>query len=238
LAKLLFGGGDADEAGFPFELLGISALLIFSAMAFTSHDYWLHRFTPRVWKALHMAVYAAYALIVVHVILGKLSSESGMEDTLYASMVMAGAIALVALHVGAAVREHRIDKGLWPMVQGAAPERWIDAGLADDIPEGRAKIVSPPDGERIAVFRHEGTVCAVANVCSHQNGPLGEGCIIDGLITCPWHGYQFKLHDGCAPEPYTDRIATYRVRLEGRRVFVDPTPQPLGASNPQVRLPG
>ncbi|MSO91755.1 MAG: hypothetical protein EXR01_09410 [Acetobacteraceae bacterium] len=181
---------------FPFELLGISALLIFAVMAFTSHNYWLHRFTPRVWKALHMAVYAAYALIVLHVILGELSSKSRMDENFDSIILIACVIALATIHLGATAREKRIDKRLWPIVRGAVPGSWIDTGLADDIPEGRARIVVPPNGERIAVFRYNGTVCAVTNVCSHQNGPLSEECIIDGLITCPWHGYQFKPQDG------------------------------------------
>ena len=56
--------------GFPFKALGIAALLILFLMAATSHDYWLVFLTPRVWKGLHMAIYAAYGLVVMHVALG------------------------------------------------------------------------------------------------------------------------------------------------------------------------
>lgn len=139
-------------------MLGISALLIFAVMAFTSHNYWLHRFTPRVWKALHMAVYAAYALIVLHVILGELSSKSRMDENFDSIILIACVIALATIHLGATAREKRIDKRLWPIIRGAVPGSWIDTGLADDIPEGRARIVVPPNGERIAVFRYNGTV--------------------------------------------------------------------------------
>jgi nitrite reductase/ring-hydroxylating ferredoxin subunit len=31
---------------------------------------------------------------------------------------------------------------------------------------------------------------------SIQNGPLGEGRIVDGCITCPWHGYQYRPDTG------------------------------------------
>src|SRR5215471_20673950 len=53
--------------GFPFKVLGIVALAILFLMAATSHDFWLVFLTPPVWKALHMALYVAYGLVVMHV---------------------------------------------------------------------------------------------------------------------------------------------------------------------------
>ena len=50
-------------------------------MAATSHDFWLLMLTPRSWKALHMAVYVAYALVVMHVALGYLQ-DAWMEARL------------------------------------------------------------------------------------------------------------------------------------------------------------
>ena len=55
----------ASLAAFPFELLGFFSLLILFALAATSHDFWLKQLSPSVWKALHMSLYAAYALIVM-----------------------------------------------------------------------------------------------------------------------------------------------------------------------------
>jgi hypothetical protein len=57
-------------------------------------------------------------------------------------------------------------------------------------PDKRARIVVARGGERIAVFRDGGRIGALSNLCAHQNGPLGEGCIVDGYVTCPWHGYR------------------------------------------------
>lgn len=47
--------------GFPFELLGVGALLILTILAVTSHDFWLHFLKPTLWKVLHMGIYLAYA---------------------------------------------------------------------------------------------------------------------------------------------------------------------------------
>ena len=66
------------------------------------------------------------------------------------------------------------------------------------------------------------------NLCAHQHGPIGEGRIIDGCVTCPWHGYQYRLEDGCAPPPFTEKLVTYRVRIAHGVVEVDPRPLPPG----------
>ena len=86
-------------------------------------------------------------------------------------------------------------------------------GPSRSIPDKCAPIVTVPEGERIAVFREARRSARCPNLCAHQNGPIGEGRIIDGCVTCPWHGYQYRLEDGCAPAPFTERLATYRVRI-------------------------
>src|SRR4029077_18889206 len=64
--------------GFPFKTLGIVTLLILFLMAATSHDYWLVFLTPSVWKRLHMALYAAYGLVVMHVALGVMQNDRNL----------------------------------------------------------------------------------------------------------------------------------------------------------------
>jgi len=62
-----------------------------------------------------------------------------------------------------------------------------------------------------------------------QNGPLGEGKILDGCITCPWHGYQYRLETGASPPPFVEKVPTFNVRIENGRVLVHPKPNPPGA---------
>lgn len=207
---------------FPFEVLGLGALAVLFLMAATSHDFWLKNLSPRAWKSLHMLVYAAYALLVAHVALGAMQSE---PSVLYPVVLGAGIVLLGSLHLAVGLRERRRDAD--PAVP--TPEAtWIDAGLVDDIPESRARVICPGTGERIAVFRHAGKLSAISNVCAHQGGPLGEGKVVDGCITCPWHGYQYLAHNGQSPPPFTEKIPTYRVRIEARRVLIDPRPLPPG----------
>ena len=80
----------------------------------------------------------------------------------------------------------------------------------------------------MALFRYDGKVSAISNVCRHQNGPLGEGKIVDGCVVCPWHGYQYRPHDGTSPPPFTEKVPTFRVKVAAGRVLVDPRPLPPG----------
>jgi nitrite reductase/ring-hydroxylating ferredoxin subunit/DMSO/TMAO reductase YedYZ heme-binding membrane subunit len=206
--------------GFPFKALGLAALIILFLMAATSHDFWLAFLTPPLWKSLHMALYVAYGLVVMHVALGIMQGER----TLLIPLMLFGGLAIVTLlHLVAGWRERATDRGIEPTADG-----WLAVAAPRDIPDGGARIVCAAGGERIAVFRDGDEIGALSNLCAHQHGPLGEGRIIDGCVTCPWHGYQYRLADGCAPAPFTERLATYRVRVKDGVVEVDPRPLPPG----------
>lgn len=217
-----------SPGGVPFEFLGFLALLIFALMAATSHDFWLANLGPSHWKLLHMGVYIAYLLVVAHVVFGVLRSET---NAIPIALLSIGATSIVALHIIAGAREvmrdHRHDASMTVSVDEHQIE-WVDVCSVDDIKPDRALIVQLQGHERIAVFRNNNTVSAITNNCAHQGGPLGEGKIVDGCVTCPWHGYQFKPDCGQSPPPYTEKIATYDIRVEGRRVLVKPEPNAPG----------
>jgi nitrite reductase/ring-hydroxylating ferredoxin subunit len=213
--------------GFPFEIFGVAALIILFLMAATSHDFWLHNLSPRWWKTLHMGVYVAYALLVMHVALGTIQAE---RSAAYPLLIGAGAAVLFALHVVVGWREVQRDRA----AQTMPTVGWMDITSVHEIPQDRAKVVRIKSGDRcdrVAVFRHgeQGEkISAVASVCAHQGGPLGEGKIIDGCITCPWHGYQYLPETGQSPPPYAEQIPTYELRIEGDRVMLHPEPNPPG----------
>jgi nitrite reductase/ring-hydroxylating ferredoxin subunit/DMSO/TMAO reductase YedYZ heme-binding membrane subunit len=206
--------------GFPIKALGLTGLSIMFLLAATSHDFWLAFLSPRVWKALHMLLYVAYGVLVMHVALGVMQHDRRIIIPLLLGSAFAG---VTLLHMLAAWRERQADRGGAPTA-----ESWIAVGAPDSIPDTCARIVTAPSGERIAVFRDGRQIGALTNLCAHQNGPLGEGRIINGCVTCPWHGYEYRLEDGCAPPPFTEKLATYRVRLRGGIVEVDPQALPPG----------
>ena len=200
---------------FPFQTLGVGALFIMFLMAFTSHDFWLKNLTPRIWKFLHVCVYVSYTLVVLHVFLGPLQFES---DPFLISVTLVSIALVVGLHLITGLNEIKQDSRVTDSVEG-----FIKVCLPSEIPEGQARIANLAH-ERVAVFKHKSEIYAISNVCSHQNGPLGEGRIIDGCVTCPWHGYQFNLKDGKSPPPFEDKVDTYEVRLMDGHVYVSEAP--------------
>jgi sulfoxide reductase heme-binding subunit YedZ len=216
--------------GLAHGLFGLIALVILFLMAATSHDFWLHNLTAPVWKAMHMGVYVAYASLVLHVMFGVLQGETHPALAWILALAAGG---LLSLHVAAARREAPVD--VMPAVTVNAPAaaddmetaRYVDVCAVDDIPERRA-VITCLSGERVAVFRYDGKVSALSNVCQHQNGPLGEGRIVNDCVVCPWHGYEYLPDTGASPPPFTEKVPTFNVRLVDGRVLVDPHPNPPG----------
>ncbi len=221
LVSVLVGNARyASLSNFPFQPLGLLALIILFLMAATSHDFWLTNLTAPVWKRLHMLVYVAYGLIVAHVLLGVLQSET---NPILAALLGVGMALVLGLHLIAGYRERRPDRELAP----DSTDNYVDVCGVDEIAEKRARIATL-SGERVAVFKYDGKVSAISNVCQHQNGPLGEGRIIDGCVTCPWHGYQYLPESGASPPPFTEKVPTFNTRIVNGRVLVDPRPNPPG----------
>lgn len=212
--------GQVVVAHLPFEPFGVAALAILSVMAATSHDFWLRNLGASFWKALHLGVYAAYGLVLAHVAFGALQSE---RSIVYPALLIAGFTALAGLHLAAARKAARSDAAR----DEAELDGFVDAGPVDRIAEGRAVVVSVA-GTRLALWRHQGRVFATSNVCRHQGGPVGEGRIIDGCITCPWHGWNYRPEDGCSPPPFKEVIETHDVRVAEGRAWVRPAADPLG----------
>ena len=213
---------------FPFQTLGFFALLILFLMAATSHDFWLKNLDPKVWKTLHMMVYIAYTLLVLHVALGVLQIESSPG---WIVVIGVGLVTIISLHVAAAFAEKKREKAQ----SRSKDKEFVAVCQVDEIEEKRAKIVMVGD-ENIAIFKYDGKISAVSNICRHQHGPLGEGKIVDGCITCPWHGYQYLPENGQSPPPFTERLETYDVKLEGNTVLVNPKPYPEGTERPPATI--
>jgi len=205
-------------ADFPFQVLGLLALIILFLMAATSHDFWLNNLTAPIWKTLHTLVYVAYALLIGHIALGILQAETSW---ILAISLGFGLILVVGLHLIAAFKESALDKEI------ASNDEFVEACLLEEIPEKRA-CVRTISGERVAIFKYDGKISAVSNVCRHQNGPLGEGRIIDGCITCPWHGFQYQPETGASPPPFTEKVPTFNVKIVDGKVFVRQKPNEAG----------
>ena len=110
----------------------------------------------------------------------------------------------------------------------SGPRDWTptvpETGLVDGRPAcvlaGDVPVLLVRDGERIH---------ALANHCNHRGGPLHEGEVADGVVTCPWHGSRFRLQNGglkrgpaSSPQPaYEARVQDGTIEV---RQVTDPTP--------------
>ena len=113
---------------------------------------------------MHMAVYFAYAAIVVHLALGSFQT---LTNPAFPILAFAGVTTVGTLHVLAARAGHKI-----PSLAAAA---WVPAASLDDLVEKCGIIVNFAEGERAAIFLHGGKLSALSNACAHQNRPLVSG---------------------------------------------------------------
>src|SRR5204863_722791 len=118
-------------------------------------------------KGLHMLVYPTYALLVLHVALGALHAEGNM---LYLGILAMGITFVVGLQLATGFKEYLRDRSPSRITSEAirkdnAEEKWIDVCGIDEIPNNRAKVVCVAGCERIAIFRYDGKISAVTNVC-------------------------------------------------------------------------
>ena len=92
------------------------------------------------------------------------------------------------------------------------------AGL-DELDEGRVRtVVAGP--KSIALTHYDGRYGALDNHCPHQGGPLGEGTIENGLLRCPWHGFDYCPLTGAPPGDFADTVVTYPVEVRDDGIYV------------------
>lgn len=77
----------------------------------------------------------------------------------------------------------------------------------------------------IALFLVNGQYYAIDDVCPHMGASLAGGYQEDGIVTCPWHAWRFRLTDGAWADNPRLKIGCYAVRVEGDDVQVQ-VPQP------------
>lgn len=107
--------------------------------------------------------------------------------------------------------------------------KWVAVGTADDIPEGEARTFEV-EGARIAIARANGQLYAVQDVCTHDDGPLGEGELDGYAIICPRHGAKFDIRTGAVLSmPAVVPIETFPVMEKDGNVTVAVREREAGA---------
>ncbi len=98
---------------------------------------------------------------------------------------------------------------------------FVKAAKVSDIPPGRIRVIELEE-EDVAVCNVDGEIYAVANVCTHDGGPLGDGYLLGDEIECPRHGARFNVRTGEVKTlPAIVPIPTFEVKIEGDEIWVD-----------------
>jgi nitrite reductase/ring-hydroxylating ferredoxin subunit len=98
--------------------------------------------------------------------------------------------------------------------------RLVRVACRGDIEDGKALLVEA-GGEEVSLFRVDGVYYALANNCTHREGPLCEGLIEGTTVTCPWHFGKFDLRTGAAiGAPASEAVRRYEVQVEGDEIMI------------------
>lgn len=90
---------------------------------------------------------------------------------------------------------------------------WIKVARVGEIPDGTGLEVMAGNAV-VALFRVNGTICAMDGICPHAGGPLAQGLLENETLTCPWHGWQFNVPTGrhCLTATLTHKTFPVEVR--------------------------
>ena len=99
---------------------------------------------------------------------------------------------------------------------------FVKVGTKSDVVPGEVKEFEV-NGVSIVVANLDGAkICAIANLCTHDNGPLGEGILANGQVECPRHGARFDACSGAVKAfPAVRPVKAYAVKVEENDILVD-----------------
>lgn len=101
---------------------------------------------------------------------------------------------------------------------------WHRVGMIDDFPvdAGKECVI---ESLVVAIFRSDEGWRAIDGMCAHQGGPIAQGSLDGDCVTCPWHGWQYKLTNGCNLLTGNKMLATYPVEIRDAEVWVNVDPE-------------
>ena len=98
---------------------------------------------------------------------------------------------------------------------------YFTVAQAGQIPQGSIRVFRVR-GKRIAISHVEGKFYAIDDICTHDNGPLGEGDLQGVEVECPRHGARFNVRTGEAVSmPAVMSVKVYSVRVQGEEIQLD-----------------
>lgn len=99
-------------------------------------------------------------------------------------------------------------------------ENWVEIGSINDIPLRGARCVNHGD-MTIAIFRtSDDKIFALEDKCPHKNGPLSDGIVHDGCVTCPLHNWVISLETGQAQGADKGQSLSFPVQMNGSKILL------------------
>ena len=96
---------------------------------------------------------------------------------------------------------------------------FVSVGSVGDFDSGKGKMVTV-NGRHVALFRLGDEFFALDNMCLHRGGPLCDGDIVDGVVTCPWHFWSYEIKTGTMVQDPRVGVSKHEVRVDGGTVHV------------------
>lgn len=97
---------------------------------------------------------------------------------------------------------------------------WVKAALLEEIPEDTGLAVRI-NGQDIALFRMDECIYALENLCPHREGPIADGELEDGVVTCPWHAWQIDVRSGEVVYNANLKAHTFPCRISSGEVQIE-----------------
>lgn len=105
-------------------------------------------------------------------------------------------------------------------MQPKAETGFVAVCRRSDLAEGGRMVVEVAD-RLVALFRVDGAIYALDDVCTHDGGTLADGQLSGFAIACPRHGARFDIRNGrVLSMPATKDTVSHEVKIEGDEVLV------------------
>lgn len=99
--------------------------------------------------------------------------------------------------------------------------KWVEVGVVDDIPRQGSRCITVGNNA-IAIFRTvDDQIFALEDKCPHKNGPLSQGIVHDGCVTCPLHNWVISLSTGEAQGADEGATTSYGIKMDGGKILLD-----------------
>jgi 3-phenylpropionate/trans-cinnamate dioxygenase ferredoxin component len=97
---------------------------------------------------------------------------------------------------------------------------FVEVAREEEIPVNE-RIFLEMNGQPVVILNLAGKLYAVGDVCTHDNGPLGDGELDGFELICPRHGARFDVRSGKATRsPAFRDIPSYSVKIENGKIFL------------------